>query len=195
MKKLTILSTAVLLALSLGINAQHQHRGGMDQQGDSPKMQGNMMGQMGQRGMMGMMCPMCGNMMMQDMPMRKYRMMVNMLPNMQNQLSLSQEQVETLIDLQTDFRKQQIDYQARLSKNRMKLKSLLDDNASADNIRQELEACSEIQTSMKLTAYEAANEMKNELTEEQRTQLMDLMSNQAGMMQGQGMMMQNMMNQ
>lgn len=142
-----------------------------------------------------MMCPMCGNMMMQDMPMRKYRMMVNMLPNMQNQLSLSQEQVETLIDLQTDFRKQQIDYQARLSKNRMKLKSLLDDNASADNIRQELEACSEIQTSMKLTAYEAANEMKNELTEEQRTQLMDLMSNQAGMMQGQGMMMQNMMNQ
>lgn len=74
-----MLSTAILLTLGLGVSAQHQHRGGMNQQGNAP--------------------------MMHNMPMQQYTRMVNMIPMMQNQLSLSQEQVETLIDLQTAYRK------------------------------------------------------------------------------------------
>lgn len=71
---------------------------------------------------------------------------------------------------------------------------MLDDQASVENIRQLMENCSEIRTDMQLAAYETAGKMKSELTEEQRSQLMEMMNNQSGMMQGQGMMMQNMMN-
>ena len=69
------------------------------------------------------------DMMNQNMPMEKYMMMVNQLPNMQQQLSLSDMQMEQLNDLQAGFKKQQIDFQSELQKKQAKLKSLLDDMA------------------------------------------------------------------
>ena len=188
MKKLKFLSTAVFLLLTLGISAQHPNMGSMNQQGSNTMMQGNMMGMM-----RGMMCPLCGNMIDHRMPMQKYMMTVNMLPALSGALSLTQAQFVRLIDLQAGFKKQQIDYSAKLKKNRMELQSLLDEKASSDKIREQMQACSVIETDMKLAVYEAAKNMKNELTEEQQSEFMDMMNNQTGMMRGPGMM-QNMMN-
>lgn len=141
-------------------NNQSQKQGTVMQK-NSGMMQGGMM-----QGMMGNgMCPMCNQMMKQNMPMKKYGMMVNRLPNMQQQLSLSDEQVETLIDLQTEFKKQQIDYKAELRKKQMKLKNLLADNALASEVKNQMEACSETKINMKLAAYETVG---NESRPQQR---------------------------
>lgn len=192
MKKLVIIATALLFMAGYTANAQmgqrdknkqSQKQGMMMQKGGM--MQGGMM-----QGMMGNgMCPMCGQMMSQNMPMKKYGMIVNRLPNMQEQLSLSDEQVENLLDLQTEFKKQQIDYKAELRKKHMKMKSLLADNASASQVKNQMEACSETKINMKVAAYETAGEMKAVLNSDQKEQLKN------NMMQGGGMMKDGMMNQ
>jgi len=147
---------------------------------DNPEMMMNMMG----NGMF----PMSGQM-GQDKPMQKYGMMVNRLPNMQQQLSLKNDQVEKLLDLQTGFKKQQLDYQAELRKKQMKLKTLLTDNTSASQVKNQMEACSETKINMKVAAYETAGKMKAVLTDEQKEQLQNMMMQQGGMMEGQGGMM------
>merc|ERR1711879_120239 len=204
MKKIIVLSTAILLAFSLSVNAQHQHRSGGDKSGKSSMMQGNMMKQGDMMGMMhGKECPRCGQMMNQNMPMQKYSMMVNHLPNMQQQLSLTDEQVNQLFDLQTEFKKQQLDYKSELRKKQMKLKNLLAENASASQVKNQMEACSETKIDMKTAAYETAGKMKAVLTSEQKEQLKDTMmqggmmnKNRGGMMQNNGGgMMQNQNNQ
>lgn len=193
MKKLVAIVTAVLFIFGFTANAQM-----MGQKGNRDQKQGMMMQK--DRMMQGMMgqqkCPMCGQMMNQDMPMRKFMMMVNHLPAMQQQLSLTDNQVEELIDLQTEFKKEQIDYKAELRKKQMKMKSLLEENASANQVKNQMEACSETKINMKVAAYETVGKMKNVLTENQKEKLKDNMM-QKGMMQGgmmnrqQGGMMQN----
>ena len=200
MKKLVIIVTALLFMAGYTANAQMGHEQDTNQSQEkgmmmqkSGMMQGGMM-----QGMMGKgMCPMCGQMMNQDMPMKKYGMMVNRLPNMQQQLSLSDEQVENLLDLQAEFKKQQIDYKAELRKKQMKLKSLLADNASASQVKNQMEACSETKITMKVAAYETAGKMKAVLNSDQKEQLKNNMMQGGGMMkggmmnQGEGGMMQN----
>ena len=203
MKKLVFIVTTILFMAGYTASAQmmgqnnnqNQQQGMMMQRGGM--MQGGMM-----QGMMGNgMCPMCGQMMGQNMPMKKYGMMVNRLPNMQEQLSLSDEQVETLLDLQTEFKKQQIDYSADLRKKQMKLESLLADNASASQVKNQIETCSETKINMKVAAYKTAGEMKAVLNSDQKEQLKNNMMQGGGMMkggmmnQGQGGMMQNQNNQ
>lgn len=187
MKKLVIIASALLLMMGYTASAQtgHDHNNKQDQQ------QGMMMQKSGMmQGMMGDgMCPMCGQMTGQDMPMQKYGMMVNHLPNMQQQLSLKNDQVEKLLDLQTGFKKQQLDYQAELRKKQMKLKNLLADNASASQVKNQMEACSETKINMKVAAYETAGKMKAVLTNEQKEQLQNMMVQQHGMIKGQGDMM------
>lgn len=203
MKKLVIIATAILFMTGYTASAQMMGQNNMQNQKQGMMMQkgGMMQGGMMQ-GMMGNgMCPMCGQMMMgQNMPMKKYGMMVNRLPNMQEQLSLSDEQVETLLDLQTEFKKQQIDYQAELRKKQMKMKSLLADNAPVSQVKNQMEACSETKINMKAAAYETAGKMKAVLNSDQKEQLKNNMMQGGGMMnqgqggmmnQGQGGMMQN----
>jgi hypothetical protein len=200
MKKLIIIATALLFMAGYTVNAQtgHEHNNKQDQdqqQGmmmqKSGMMQGGMMQGSGMmQGMMNNgMCPMCGQMMNQDMPMQKYGMMVNKLPTMQEQLSLTDGQVDQLYDLQTDFKKQQIDFQAELRKKQMKLKGLLKDMAPADQVKKQMEACSEIRINMGIAAYETAGKMKAVLNNDQKEQLKNMMMQSGGMMQGQGGMM------
>jgi len=193
MKKLVIIATALLFMTGYTASAQtgHDHNNKQDQQqGMMMQKSGMMQGGGMMQGMMGSgMCPMCGQMAGQDMPMQKYGMMVNRLPDMQQQLSLKNDQVEKLLDLQTDFKKQQLDYQAELRKKQMKLKSLLADNASASQVKNQMEACSETKINMKVAAYETAGKMKAVLTSEQKEQLQNMMEKQGGMIKGQGGMM------
>ena len=182
MRKLVIIVTALLFSTGYTASAQMGH----EQDNNKGKEQGMMMqkGGMMQGMMENGMCPMCGQMVDQDMPMRKYSMMVNHMPNMQEQLSLSDGQVERLLDLQAEFKKQQIDYQTELRKKQMKLKGLLADNASASQVKNQMEAASETKTNMKMAAYETAGKMKAVLNNDQKKQMKNMMMQHGGKMQG-----------
>ncbi|MCK9270832.1 MAG: Spy/CpxP family protein refolding chaperone [Bacteroidales bacterium] len=195
MKKLMIIATTLLFMAGYTVNAQTSQDYNKQ---DQARQQGMMMqkGGMMQGGMMNNgMCPMCGQMMNQDMPMQKYMMMVNQMPNMQQQLSLTDAQADQLYDLQASFKKQQIDFQSELRKKQMKLKSLLADNASASQVKEQMKACSETRINMGIAAYETIGKMKAVLNSDQKEQLksrMMQMQSQDGMMnQGQDGMMQN----
>ncbi len=198
MKKLVIIATALLFMAGYTASAQtgHDHDKKQDQkQGMMMQKSGMMQDGMMQGGgmMQGMMnkgmCPMCGQMMNQDMPMQKYMMMVTKLPDMQQQLSLNDNQVNQLYDLQAGFKKQQIDFQSELRKKQMKLKSLLDDMAPASQVEKQMKDCADTKISMKVAAYETAGKMKAVLNNDQKEQLKNMMKQQDGMMQGQGGMM------
>ena len=188
MKKIVIIVTALLFSIGYTANAQmgHEHDNNQSQKQGMMMQKSSMM-----QGMMGNgMCPMCEQMMSLNVPMKKYGMMVNRLPNMQEQLSLIDQKVETLIDLQTEFKKQQIDYKAELRKKQMKLKGLLADNASASQVKNQMQACSKTKINMKVAAYETAGKMKAVLNSDQKEQLKNNMMQGGGMMnQGQGGMM------
>jgi len=209
MKKLTIILTAVFLFGGYTLNAQMHPQKGQDSKTQPNEMYGGMQGRMMQGGMMGnmmqgrmmqgRMCPMCGYMMGRQMPMQKYMMMVNMLPYMQESISLSGDQTEQLIDMQTNFKQKQVELKAELMKNQMKLKDMLKNDASATELENQMKQCSDIKISMKIAAYETANNMKGIPTEDQRKDLENMMMHQGGMMNTNNMnqdnMMHNQMNQ
>lgn len=178
MKKLVLIVVTVFLTAGLTANAQMM--GNKQMQHDQGQ------GMMMQQGMM--------HHMNQQMPMQPYMMMVKMLPNMQEKLNLTQEQMEKLIDLEADFKKQKADYQAELAKKRMKLKSLLMEKASADEVKKQMLQCVNTKVDMGISAYETAGKMKALLTAEQKEKMKNMMHSQDGMMQQEGMM-KNMMGQ
>jgi len=179
MKKLVIIATALLFMAGYTASAQMMGQNNKQDQKQGMMMQksGMMQGKMMQGG--GMM----QGMMNQDMPMKKYGMMVNRLPNMQQQLSLTDDQVDKLYDLQAEFKKQQIDFQSELRKKQMKLKNLLDDMASANQVEKQMKDCADTKISMKVAAYETAGKMKAVLNNDQKEQLQNMMMQQGGMMQ------------
>lgn len=195
MKKTAFIATTFFFLACLTANAQMGHQGNQY----SGMKQGMMRDCMMQDCMMqGGMGPMNKRMMMAK-SMKKSMMMVNLLPGMQEELSLSQEQTEKLIDLQTSFKKQQVDYKAEMVKENMKLESLLENDAPADEIKSQMKACSNIKVSMHAAAYETGKKMKAVLTDEQKADMEDIIKQQCDMMmqggkwQGHGGMKRKMM--
>lgn len=188
MKILAILATVMFFLTGFTANAQ-MHQGKSQKSGQKQGMMMQSKGMMEGGMMKSIMCPMHKGMMGQQMPMKKCMMAVNMLPNMQSQLALSKDQTEQLIDMQTSFKKQQIDYKADLTKKRMKLQNMLKNEANADEVRSQMKACSETNINMKVAAYETASKMKSVLTDEQKEQLKNMMMQQDNMRQDR---MQNM---
>lgn len=185
MKKLAIVAAAVFFLAGFSANGQmHQENSNKPGHQQGMMMNGNDMGQMGM--MENMMCPMHQGTMGQQMPMKKYMMTVNMLPDMQSQLSLSQDQTEQLIDLQASFKKQQIDYKADLAKKMMNFQNLLENDASADEVRSQMQESANIHINMMVAAYETAHKMKSTLTNEQKDDLQKMMM-QHGEMKQDGM--------
>ncbi len=154
MKKLVVIATALLFMAGYAASAQnktqpHPYSHKQDQEQDMTMQKSGMMQDGMMQGMMNNgMCPMCGQMMNQDMHMQKYGMMVNHLPAMQQQLSLTDDQVEQLNNLQARFKKQQIDFQSELQKKQMTLKSLLDDMAPANQVEKQMQECANTKISM-----------------------------------------------
>ncbi len=170
MKKLITIATALFLMAGYMVNAQTSHNHNHNNKQDQKQ---NMT--MQKKGMM-------QDMMNQNMPMEKYMMMVNQLPNMQQQLSLSDMQMEQLNDLQAGFKKQQIDFQSELQKKQAKLKSLLDDMAPVHQVEKQMQECANTKISMGLAAYETAGKMKAVLNNDQQEVLNNRMIQQGGMM-------------
>ncbi len=161
MKTLMIYLTGILFLT--GSYAHGQHRG-MSQRGSMHHMKGQGMMQ----GQKGSVCPMHKQMMHRNMPMKKYMMIVQCLPNMAAQLDLNDNQVEKIVNIQVAYQKERLDSKAQLTKQRIKMKNLLDQNADAEEIKKHLEACSKIKIDLKLAAYEAANKMLNVLSDQQK---------------------------
>jgi hypothetical protein len=156
-----------------------------NKQGKQQMMGGNMM----QSGM---------GMMNQNMPIKKYMMLINKLPGMSAALSLTDSQTKLLKKMKTDFMKSKIDHQSAIAKKKIDVETLLDDNASSSEIRRAMEEIANSKIDMHIAAYETANKMKSVLNAEQKESLKNNMMNQ-GMMQGGmmgngGMMQNGMMN-
>ncbi|WP_141638862.1 Spy/CpxP family protein refolding chaperone [Anaerophaga thermohalophila] len=128
-----------------------------------------------------MMMPVHGSMMMQDMPMRRYMMMVKLLPQMQDKLSLSSEQTKELIDMKAAFEKQQVDMKAEMTEYHNNLKELLKNEASSDEVHAQLQKCADIRVKMHVKAYETAMQMRKVLNEEQQEKACKMMDDDSGM--------------
>ncbi len=156
--------------------------GSMTMPGCMYMMQGNMMGRgMMHQGMTGRMNRgMMGGrgMMGAQMPLRKYMMMVNLMPSMDQKLSLTDDQVSQLLDMQTNFKKQQVDFRADMARQRMKMQNLMKSDASAAQLREQLQQCSDIRINMQVAAYETYHKMKDVLNDNQKDQLNRMMMRQ-----------------
>jgi Spy/CpxP family protein refolding chaperone len=97
------------------------------------------------------------------------------LPDMQKELSLSDDQVSKLVDLQAAYIKQNADLKADLTKKDLKLKSLLQSNAAGTEINLQLKSCAATQIDIGVAAYETANKMKALLNDAQKKKLMEKM--------------------
>ncbi len=107
------------------------------------------------------------------MPMHRYVMMINRMADMREELSLSDDQASDLIDMQAAFKKEQAGYQAELSKAQIKLRSLMNKDASPAEIKKQLEACSAARVSMETAAYTTFQKMKSSLNTDQKKFLGD----------------------
>lgn len=185
MKKTTVLFTAAILVAGFSLNAQQPMKKANEK---NPQMMHMQMGDMPMgdmpMGNMQMMnkCPMCGKMTPAKMPMQKYMMLVNHLPDMQMKLSLSDEQTHKLIDMRAAYKKQLIDLQADLTKNQMMMNKLLNDKAPANKVESQMKACSDTKIAMKMAAYKTAMQMKDLLTEKQKEQMQQMQSMHQNMM-------------
>lgn len=144
------------------------------------KMQGNMM----HRGMMGSGM-MQGQHMMGNMhnTLHPYMRLVHAIPAFDDELSLTTSQSNKIIDLQTTFLKQKIDYRAEMNKKSNQLEELLEKDASTAEVKKLLEEIAGVKINMFTSAYETVNQMKGELNQEQLDKLNKIKQNH-GMMSG-----------
>ena len=177
---------AMTLLVSPAASAQMRHQGMMQDSSahyhtmsnmpmNGPMMRGNMNGMMGNSMMCGMNRGMMdGNhhgFMGTQMPMHKYMMIVNLLPSMQDKLSLTDDQTSKLIDLQAAYTKEQAGYKADLAKQMIKLRTLLNNNATSAEVKKVLESCSETRINMQVAAYDASRNMTAVLNPDQKKSL------------------------
>lgn len=131
--------------------------------GGSGMMQGGIMGNM-MKGMHGDGMGMMGS----GLPiMKKHKRLINKLPRMKTALSLEDNQVEKLQQMQNGFQKSQIDMKALLAKNKIDLNAAIDKDAPASDIRSALKEMADIKINMAVQTYETANNMKKVLNAEQ----------------------------
>ena len=180
MKHLSLILAVCILS---AVTASAQMHQGMHNQSSQN------MGTMGNPGMMGynhmgynnmgynnMGNMMYGNMYGMMMPMQEYTFMINTMPQMYDQLGLTTEQSDKLLDLRTEFMKQKIDLEAQYTKKQMTLENQLEENAPADQVKTQLESCAQTQTDMELAAYQSGMKMRNILNDSQKKKLDNLLT-------------------
>ncbi|MFO8001592.1 MAG: Spy/CpxP family protein refolding chaperone [Marinilabilia sp.] len=184
--KTTLIAMLILLAGTFSATAQGNKPDKAQKSGEQKEemmqnkdrgMEGMNEGMMSEGRMGGQGGMMMQNMMMQNMPMRKHMMMIKMLPNMQDKLSLTNDQVNELIDMKASFEKEQADFKAEMSRKHMKLNDLLKDEAPAGEVESQLKQCADSRVEMHVAAYKTAQQMKEVLDEEQRKEVGKLMEN------------------
>jgi hypothetical protein len=100
-----------------------------------------------------------------------YRMMVQKLPMMQDELNLESDQVKRLIDMKADFMKKKVDLRQNLMKHQEEVHNMVMEEASAEDYRSRLMNFYESRLDMQVAAYEAYQQMKGVLTGQQQQTL------------------------
>lgn len=191
------LSMTLLTIIFFGLNsliAQHQrgdttNAGGMMM--DNPMMQ-NMM-------QSGMMKQMMQNMMLGGMMGNRSEMgeaslvkpqvkFINMLPNLNQRLALTDDQLNKLIDLQASYKKFSIPQKARVASLGNSLQEKCKSNADMSEIENTLNEYVDAKSTLMLKTLEIARSMKMTLNSQQQEKLKTIMSKQMGMMQNMNMM-------
>lgn len=143
------------------------------------QMMGNNMNGYMNHSMMGMGYGMMGsNGMMQNMPMRQCFYIINRLPSMQDQLSLTNMQENKLIDLEAEFKKNDAGLSAAFTKSQIKLRDLMKNNASTKEVSDQLKSYAATMADIGIAAYDFSAKMKDVLTDTQKQKLNEKM--QAG---------------
>jgi hypothetical protein len=114
-------------------------------------------------------------MMMHNSALAQCFMLLNRLPKMQEELSLTDDQVFKLIDLQADYKKQKAGLMGDLQKGQLKLKSLVKSNAGTKDISDVLKSCATTMANIGTAAYDTATKMKGILNDSQKQKLNELM--------------------
>ena len=161
---------------SMQYNHMHQGMNGyMMGNGMGNMMDYNMMGNMGYgmnrmgNGMMNYAG--YGNMTLPVGLLREYIWIVNRVPEMQEELSLTDDQVTKLIDLQTGETKEIADLKADLAKKQIKVKSLIAGNASSKEVEVQLTGCAASSVDIGVSFYDTANKMRAVLNDSQKKDL------------------------
>ncbi len=92
-----------------------------------------------------------------------------------DEINLSEEQRQTLKDLQFDFKLEQIDRQAEVKKAGVTLKALMRDDAAAEkDVFEAIDKASDLKADLHKMRYVHRKQMRDVLTEEQQTKLKEL---------------------
>ena len=194
MKRSTIVFGIAIIAL-FSIPVMAQHMGYHSHQGNSAKsdstwgmmgnqgmMQGNMMNNQGymHNGQMGYGQGMyqnnqMGNMMYNYPMMRNTMMLINRLPQMQTELSLSDKQVKKLQNMQDKFNQEQNDQNSLIVKKQTALNAAIENNAPVTKFRQAYKDLQDVRADMAVRAYEAGQKMRAVLNTTQQKELQSTM--------------------
>jgi Spy/CpxP family protein refolding chaperone len=101
----------------------------------------------------------------------KIIMTIHFLPELKDSLSLTDQQVNQLSDLQTDFMKKRIDWNAAAEKQMIDLRGLIDKNAPATEVQKVLQSISTNRIDMMVAGYTTYQKMLSVLNADQKTKL------------------------
>ena len=104
-------------------------------------------------------------------PAYKIMMTIHFLPEMKDTLSLTDQQVEQLDKLQTDFMKQRVDWNAAVEKQMIDLRNQIEKNAPAADVQKALQSISSNRTEMMVAGYTTYQKMLAVLNKDQKTKL------------------------
>lgn len=177
------LSTLLILALFTATPALAQHEQHHERQRNqaarSDTMPGMMRGGMMQDGMMGpgMMQRMHGmhQQMMQN-PMHRAGMMAFVLPALADTLGLEDQQVEELNELKTEMTEERQRHREEMQAAQQELQALFEDDETPapEEVRTRLQEVAQLRAEGQAATYEAAQRMREVLTEEQRQMLEEM---------------------
>lgn len=104
-------------------------------------------------------------------PARKIMMTIHFLPDMKTKLSLTDQQVDQLDKLQTDFMKQRVDWNASVEKQMIDLHNLIDKNAASSDVKKVLQSMASTRVEMMTAGYDTYQKMLGVLNAKQKEQL------------------------
>jgi hypothetical protein len=150
-------------------HGQHHDRHPMHPADSTHHMHGSMM----QGGMMEMHMQMMLQVMSE--PLRYSSMMVQVLPTMQEPLGLSDEQAARLRQMEQKFTAEQDAYMEQETQAQQQLQDLLaSESADPSRVESQLEESAVRRARMQALAYRTAQQMRNELSSQQQTALLNM---------------------
>jgi len=108
--------------------------------------------------------------------MKPYLFIVNQIPELRMELSLSDKQYEELVDLRTEYLQKKDGLEGELSKMNQLLHNELMNNAENKAVKEQLASITETKASVMMAAYSTVQKMRNVMKPEQQKKLDHMVS-------------------